>query len=619
MSTHPFRLFIMAALAVAPVPAWAESSDDVSILMPETVISASRWEESMTDTTDRTTVITEEEIAALPANNAADIINHAVGVNVDALPSPVNMGFPAVNGASERETLVMVNGIPISDLSNHTGIAGQIPADAISRIEVLYGPSGSEWGSMLGGAINIITHDPNRPRANRVSAAAGNYGYKSGAASLQYGGETLSLSVTGAMLRGDGPGPDDHTAYKDDAVVASAGVKLGESTNLLVQGHSFQGHVGTGDYRRDLAGLWYKYQFMTNGVGASLTSALPVGEARVTLYRQNMTQQSIGYQVTEEVDNSRLEDNLTGYSAIWHATLGATTVTLGGDGQNADLHSTALENDSYKHDPYGAFLTLQHDLTDEWRVQAGTRYSDEDVFGTATTYNVGLLRRFGERSAARLSVSTGYNTPPLGYRYYTGGGYFQLNPDLAAEKVTMYETGVHAWASDTLVVDASLYHAIVKDAINFVLLDAENYLYTYRNFEEFTRQGAQLAVKWMVADSLTLDANAMWQTVKDETSGEVVKGQIRAAYNAGISYDDGRFMGALTALWRDWNADPSYEAKDKELYADAKIGYTHALGEGQSVRIVGSVYNLTDVQLWTDAWLPVNDPRTYQVKAEYLF
>jgi outer membrane cobalamin receptor len=94
--------------------------------------------------------------------------------------------FPSVQGASFYQTAVLINGIPLNDLANGLGNLGQIPSELIECIEVIHGAGGVEWGSALGGVINIITKKPKSINMNSALGGGSDYSIGFASTNLQY-------------------------------------------------------------------------------------------------------------------------------------------------------------------------------------------------------------------------------------------------------------------------------------------------------------------------------------------------------------------------------------------------------------------------------------------------
>jgi iron complex outermembrane receptor protein len=126
------------------------------------------------------TVITREQIAALPAHSIADVLRIASSVDVRARGiRGVQTDF-AVRGANFGQMLVLVDGVRLNDAqSGHHN--GDIPValDDVERIEILYGPGSALFGAdAFGGTVNVITRrSVERPT---VQVQGGSFGVAGG-------------------------------------------------------------------------------------------------------------------------------------------------------------------------------------------------------------------------------------------------------------------------------------------------------------------------------------------------------------------------------------------------------------------------------------------------------
>ena len=106
-------------------------------------------------------VITADDIRATGATNLVDVLQGVPGLYVRRS----QFGFrPLIHfrGANDKQTLVMVNGAPMSDLMWRLGIFWKgLPASVIERVEIIRGPGSALYGTdASAGVINVITRPP---------------------------------------------------------------------------------------------------------------------------------------------------------------------------------------------------------------------------------------------------------------------------------------------------------------------------------------------------------------------------------------------------------------------------------------------------------------------------
>lgn len=114
-----------------------------------------------------------------------------------------------VRGFDQRNTAVMINGIPVNDMengwvywSNWAGLA-----DVTSAIQVQRGLGASKLAvASVGGSINIVTNAAEMRKGGAVSVSVGNNGFQkySFALSTGLGDNGWAMSILGSHTRGDG-------------------------------------------------------------------------------------------------------------------------------------------------------------------------------------------------------------------------------------------------------------------------------------------------------------------------------------------------------------------------------------------------------------------------------
>lgn len=138
---------------------------ELSELMDMRVSSASKFEESVTDTPATVLVITQQDIEDRGYHSLPELFADLPGFDVIAAHGDVQQLVYARGnrtGSYNERTLLLINGIEHNHLfSQHMNIDTDFPLTAIKRIEVLYGPSSAVYGpNAFSGVINIITHSP---------------------------------------------------------------------------------------------------------------------------------------------------------------------------------------------------------------------------------------------------------------------------------------------------------------------------------------------------------------------------------------------------------------------------------------------------------------------------
>lgn len=166
-----FNFFIFILVFFRFSLGFCQSDEEIKLLKlfyedKELVVSSTRYPKPITEIPENITLISKEEIKALNAHTLADILERTIGISVQRQGGP---GLPAtavILGNHSNKVKVMIDGIPVNNLSDNTVDVGSIPVQHIERIEIIKGPASNIWGSSLGGVINIITKSPSEVLGN---------------------------------------------------------------------------------------------------------------------------------------------------------------------------------------------------------------------------------------------------------------------------------------------------------------------------------------------------------------------------------------------------------------------------------------------------------------------
>ncbi|HYG19048.1 MAG TPA: TonB-dependent receptor, partial [Ohtaekwangia sp.] len=140
-----------------------------------------------------------------------------------------------VRGFDQRNTAVMINGIPVNDMengwvywSNWAGLT-----DVTSSLQIQRGLSASKLAvSSVGGNINIVTNATQMERGGSVSLAVGNDGYLKYGAVFSSGLSEKGWAFTLQATRTVGDGYVDGTAFSAYSYFASIAKKINEKHSL---------------------------------------------------------------------------------------------------------------------------------------------------------------------------------------------------------------------------------------------------------------------------------------------------------------------------------------------------------------------------------------------------
>ena len=127
--------------------------------LDEVKVSAQRAPVTFSQVARIVSVISREEIEAAPVQSIQELLEYALSVDVRQRGVHGVQADISVRGGSFDQTLILLNGINISDpQTGHHSLDLPVSLKNIQRIEILEGPAARVFGpNAFSGAINIIT------------------------------------------------------------------------------------------------------------------------------------------------------------------------------------------------------------------------------------------------------------------------------------------------------------------------------------------------------------------------------------------------------------------------------------------------------------------------------
>ncbi|HZD20331.1 MAG TPA: TonB-dependent receptor [Burkholderiales bacterium] len=166
------------------------------------VVTATRFADSRRDLPVGVTVITADDIRKSASSNLGDILAQYGLLQIRDLAGTQNpqVDLRGFGITGDQNTLVLVDGLRLTESDLESAQLSAIPLESIERIEIVRGAGAVLYGAgATGGTINIITRRP-RPgeRSAFALARAGGYGTGEARAAYSQQGDTLGASLAGS-------------------------------------------------------------------------------------------------------------------------------------------------------------------------------------------------------------------------------------------------------------------------------------------------------------------------------------------------------------------------------------------------------------------------------------
>ena len=182
----PLRCALVAALATSTLPIAARAADVGTVPTPlpsATATSAlseigristsDRRDEPLGQTSRPTFVVTRATIEAYGARTISEALRGVPGVQQFSYGPFGSLVDYGVRGSTSEQTLVLVDGLPVTDPTSGATFLGQLSTLDVDRIEIVESGSSTLYGAnAAGGVINVIT---SVPRGAYLEASSGSF------------------------------------------------------------------------------------------------------------------------------------------------------------------------------------------------------------------------------------------------------------------------------------------------------------------------------------------------------------------------------------------------------------------------------------------------------------
>ncbi|MCL2899886.1 TonB-dependent receptor [Brenneria tiliae] len=536
MSISIRKSVALALAASASTSVIGATQDDVL------VVTASGYEQKITDAAASISVISQDDLSKRKYNDLAEALSDVEGVDVRSTTGKTGGLDISIRGMSSSYTLILIDGIRQNGTSDVTpngfgamNTSFMPPLSAIERIEVIRGPMSTLYGSdAMGGVVNIIT----KKVAEEWSGSAtlehafqedtkygdtSKFSFYSGGALIE---DKLGLALRGSVFRRDASSVESSTTgtelsrrgpnpVKSDNYLLGGKLTwaLDERNSLWLDGEianqkydNAEGQLGTvstaGGYEDTL-----RYQRRKVTLGSD--NQLDFGTWNSSLsYNQTenkgrlITTASVPSGSSAAGDKRLLKNTNIILDTKLVAPLGDSHLfSIGGQYWNAVMKDgivLANGGEKFEQDAWALFAEDEWRLLDSLALTYGARYEYQETFGGHVSPRSYLVWNASDDWTVKGGVSTGYKTPSLaqlhnGVSGVTGQGTINTigNPDLDPEKSVNTEVGVYYENYTGFGANVTLFHNRYRNKIATVSIDSTTS--TYTNTGKAITQGLELA------------------------------------------------------------------------------------------------------------------------------
>ncbi|QAR33427.1 TonB-dependent receptor [Geovibrio thiophilus] len=559
-------IFVLPLLVFSLISASAAEMETEKIK-----VTATRVEKEMQEVPYTVNVITEEDIRKSGATSLAELLRDIPSVQMTSTGA-AGIQRLSLRGESSSRTLIMVDGMKITEQKSMDGTPLLIDVNSIERIEIIKGPGSVLYGSeAIGGAINIITKKGgDRPVQGMLSYTYNTNSDSFNAAASLYGGVKnfyyrAEVSQNDFGKREDSHGDElDGTEYENTNMSLLAGYKNKKfDTGAQYTKYESESDVYVGEieppftdmfmelpeWNREKYAGWFEYR----NPGSFLN------KARLDVFTQETYKKFINNMdmvvsmgpISMPMSYRGLTKNTldtTGVLGQFDFELTDTNLLIAGFEYNIDelnakdniqtfgAPAATLTDTDAKQTTMSAFINDEQVLG-SFILSAGLRYTkveneiestnnasipDEDTDDDNIVGSVSVVYTGIRNTALRALYSSGYRTPNLQQLYMgtTHGSSTPTfsNPDLDPETSDNFEVGAR-FANKIMDIDLAVFHTKSEDYITTVIIPyGASTANMFANIEKARTIGTELTAKAYVGN-FTPYVNGAYMRRKYEMEG----------------------------------------------------------------------------------------------------
>lgn len=515
---HYSKLNIALLACLSSSVAFAEdiaAQDAPKVHQLETiVVTASGYEQKITDAPASITVITAEDFKTKRITSVADALSDVEGVDISPTAGKTGGLNIRIRGMDSEYTLVLIDGRrqnSTGDItpngfgeSNNSFIP---PVSAIERIEIIRGPASTLYGSdAIGGVVNIITKKVAEEWSGSVTLEgtvlpnSSDFGNQRAIDTYLTG--PLVDNLLGLQLRGRYTERDQSTVTRPNEDGSETELSMGNNptksdlqtigarlTLTPTQDHDLSldienteqwydnknGQLGTlganggygeaKEYNRDKYVIAHTWRNQIGTLESSITRNETETLGRLIPARAQGMASTITPRLLESEDT--IFDTKLSTQAIENHN-----ITVGGQWWEASIKDGLRQKQEVDFRQFGLFAEDTWALNEQLALTLGLRYDDHDTFGDFWTPRAYLVWNANDNWTFKGGYSEGYKAPRL-ERLTNGlvnvGGQGRSpsfgNPNLKPETSQNLEIGTYFSNNDNFDFNVTAFFSKIEDKI----------------------------------------------------------------------------------------------------------------------------------------------------------
>ncbi len=492
-------------LLINPIILQAQVINDSSKI-DEIIVKSTRSNSNIYQLGSSVEIITAEDIKKSSFNFVSEALQTSSGVYVSQTGSFGGTATVRIRGASSDQTLVLIDGVPISDPSSPGGgyDFSSLLTSNIDRIEILKGSQSTLWGSdAIGGVINIVTFEKASISNINLNTEIGSFNTEKIGTDFNIANEHNSLFLSYDSYKSDGISKADKRDGNDEKD------GIGSRSYLLKTNHNiFNSEISSNINYRESDVDYDGYGFATgvtdsdeNTKGRQLNWSLSLRKA----FLDDLLVNSILFGESE-IDRKYYTNNIENFSAKgerkfiryvgYYSLNDNNSFTFGFE--NEEVSTSGVDFDTKS-----IFLLYETLISKNFGFSLGLRGDDRNNLASQETPKITAFYNLSDEWRLRANWGEGFKLPTIFQSTFFCCGAEKPNENLLPETSEGYEIGIDYKSSENFnKIGVTFFDQDISNMIDFSFS-----IGGYENVKKVYSKGVEVNFVSKLRDNITISGS----------------------------------------------------------------------------------------------------------------
>ena len=483
----------------------AQVIDDTS-KPDEIIVKSTRSNSNVYQLGSSVEIISAEEIKKNSFNFVSEALQTSSGVYVSQTGSFGGTATVRIRGASSDQTLVLIDGVPISDPSSPGGgyDFSSLLTSNIDRIEILKGSQSTLWGSdAIGGVINIVTFENVSIPNIHLNTEIGSFNTEKIGTDFNISNEHNSLFLSYDSYKSDGISKAD----KRDGNSEKDGI--GSRSYLLKTNHNiFNSEISSNINYRESDVDYDGYGFATgvtdsdeNTKGRQLNWSLLLRKA----FLDDQLVNSILFGESE-IDRKYYTNNIENFSAKGERKFIRYVGNYSLNDNNSftfGFENEEVTTSGVDFDTRSIFLLYETLISKNFGFSLGLRGDDRNNLASQETPKITVFYSLNDEWRLRANWGEGFKLPTIFQSTFFCCGAEKPNENLLPETSEGYEIGIDYKSNENFnKIGVTFFDQDISNMIDFSFS-----IGGYENIKKVYSKGVEVNFVSQLKDNITISGS----------------------------------------------------------------------------------------------------------------